>query len=103
MENKTAITAAGTYRTATGRNLMHERITVAVGMRVMHHATYVARDGGELEGYRYGAVVRIGRGTEYGMHGTTAIAEVAWDAGGGHPDAGTITAIAVRMLRITGR
>lgn len=74
----TAITGpemtACTATTATGR---YETLTVGQIVRV--EVTTMCPDGGAVRGYRYVAIERMGRGTEYGMIGTTMILEVTAD------------------------
>lgn len=66
-------------RTATGTTNRGERVRFTVGQRVGMSVIRPCDDGGELSGYRYGTITRIAVGTEYGMHGTTALAMVRFE------------------------
>ena len=66
-------------RTATGTTNRGERVRFSVGQRVGMSVIRPCDDGGELSGYRYGSIVRLAVGTEYGMHGTTALAVVRFE------------------------
>lgn len=72
---KTEITGRDA-KSCTGRNNHGKLQTIRVGDTVGLTVHMDAADGGTLTGYRTAVVERIAVGTEYGMHGTTALVQL---------------------------